>query len=86
MAKVRVDQPLIPGGRLEFPDGSAYRVNGGYAEVPDHKADLLTQSGYGRRASYTPRYGRAVQCGCGFRYWAFSAACPRCGSTKGESC
>lgn len=80
MTRVRVDQPIRDGGRIEFPDGSRYRVRDGYADMPDGKADLLRLANLGTRANYNATRGASVRCACGFHAWAWSRQCPKCGA------
>lgn len=80
MTRVRIDQPIRNNGRIEFEDGTRYKVRHGYAEMPDFKAELLRLSNIGTRANCNASRGRSVVCGCGFHAWAWSATCPKCGT------
>jgi len=79
MTRVRVDEPIRDGGRIEFEDGSRYPVRHGYAEMPDDKAALVRLANLGTRANYNAARGASVHCACGFHAWAWSTTCPRCG-------
>lgn len=80
MTRVRIDQPIRDGGRIEFEDGSRYPVRNGYADMPDGKAELLRLSNIGTRANFNATRGKSVICQCGFHAWAWSTTCPRCGA------
>ena len=82
MTRVRIDQPIQPNGKVEFQDGTAYRVRNGYAEVPPDKARAIWQSNLGTAANFNALKGESRYCGgCGFHAWAWSSACPRCGAS-----
>lgn len=80
MVRVRIDQPIQPNGRVEFQDGTAYRVRNGYADVPADKARAIKQSNLGTTANFNALHGAGVVCGCGFHAWAWSNTCPKCGA------
>ena len=79
MTRVRIDQPINNGGRIEFDDGSRYTVRNGFADMPDGKADLLRLANVGTRANFNAARGRSTICQCGFHAWSWSQVCPKCG-------